>query len=292
MKRLNFTGLLLFSVVMFSCGVNPPENSEKKYFRDFISSYSEIDYEFKKDMKPEDLFKEKEKNVFFKKDDKILFVQEKWDNQESVDTEAVIVKTMEDGYVELCKDIYITAGKKDKLFYSFDSFTWFQFESKDNYMQTGSFSFINKEKNFKLVTSWAFVQCEDAVPYKKSFEKPLLLPEGGDLVMNSNDISLGLNLKKNILYLEKGKLFKAFFDVDSNIVSMDSDSNILNINFLTDTYLYKKGMVVAVSFDGSDWSPTIFSFKYKFDNRIEASPDASFLKFVMDAKIRYKGFDK
>ncbi|MBN2653077.1 MAG: hypothetical protein JXR63_11920 [Spirochaetales bacterium] len=286
MKKISLFVVIVGLVL--SCGFPPPKDSKKDYFMDFIQPNLDREYIFEPGLKPEDIFPGEEKNVYFLKGDKIFYNQLAW--AEPVDCEELIVKTEPDGYVQLYRDIYITADKKSRFFYSFNNLDWFAFDSEENYHQIGAFRLGVGDEGLKIDTYWGFCHSEKAKRRKKSFEKNIVSTLGGELVFSSEDIASGVNLRDNIIYIRKGMRFRAGINLKSNLVKFENLRDGFSIEFLSDLYVYKNGLHVAVSFDGADWGHSLFSFDFSFKNYINVATNNEYFLFLLEGDLNYKGF--
>lgn len=288
MKKLLL--FLLNIIFIISCGVPPPSEAVEDYLFDYISPIIGQEHEINKDLRPDDFFPEKEKFIYLTKGNNFKYTQKALPEDKIVIDRSIIFKTVEEGFFELLCDIYITADKKFNLFYSFDNLDWYAFESELNHEVLGSFILKNYDKTLEVETNWGVYRGERPKKRRRSFQKNIVSTYGGELVASTESVESGLNLKDNILFLQKGKKFRFGMDINSNLVKAENLEEGMLIELLSDLYLYKKGFHISVSFDGSDWSTSIFSFDFNLRNSVSASLNNNYYLLKLEGALHFKGF--
>ena len=275
--KYSFFLICFFVFFLISCGISPPDDMKKSDFMDlsetiasnvvdFLHNFSAFDY-MNSGIIPK-------KGIFVcYKNDEIYFNQSRWDKTDKPKT-PYIFQSGSNGKIEIMRDIYLAEIKKNRMIYSFDKIKWYATDGDpkefENFYPMLEMDWDRALRRIDFNFKWAIR--EGSNPKVEVFQigqKPILNLEPGLLIDSEKNKKNAVDLHNNIVFIPKGTLIQININLGSNFLifkRFDKDSALFTA--IEDVYLYRKGMILSVSFDGNYWGDTFFSYKFDFDSSI------------------------
>jgi hypothetical protein len=198
-----------------------------------------------------------------------------------------------DNRLRVPRRLFVTQTRGDDLLFSLDGREWYSSEADveantQSAYPDYSLRTVRRGENITVHIEWAYRLHPSRVPAQVDVSaKPVIHPAAGMIFVHNEDQLVTHDLENYVLELPAGTTITGDFAVGGNIVAALTRGDTFLMQFMRDVYVYRRGPLVSLSFDGSFWGNTIFSLEFRPEAQFRAL-DADSLALTTALLLRQK----